>query len=116
MNSEIKYLIYKTPQEVVSVNAVVKGETIWLTQKAMAELFNCSTDNISLHLKNIFAEGKLEKIQLPRKSRQLHNVIRQTQNDVTISKMETVHPFSWLIYIIFRHNLLNLKPILFKHQ
>ena len=90
MNSEIKYLIYKTPQEVVSVNAVVKGETIWLTQKAMAELFNCSTDNISLHLKNIFAEGKLEKIQLPRKSRQLHNVIRQTQNDVTISKMETV--------------------------
>ena len=61
MNSEIKYLIYNTPQEVVSVNAVVKGETIWLTQKAMAELFNCSTDNISLHLKNIFAEGELDK-------------------------------------------------------
>ncbi len=80
MNSEIKYLIYNTPQEAVSV-----------------------------------AEGKLDKIQLPRKSRQLQ-LIRQTQNDVTISKMETVHPFSWLIYIIFRHNLLNLKPILFKHQ
>ena len=61
MNSEIKYLIYKTPQEVVSVNAVVKGETIWLTQKAMAELFDCSTDNISLHLKNIFAEGELDR-------------------------------------------------------
>ena len=61
MNSEIKYLIYNTPQEAVSVNAVVKGETIWLTQKAMAELFNCSTDNISLHLKNIFAEGELDK-------------------------------------------------------
>lgn len=61
MNSEIKYLIYNTPQEAVSVNAVVKGETIWVTQKAMAELFNCSTDNISLHLKNIFAEGELDK-------------------------------------------------------
>lgn len=61
MNSEIKYLIYNTPQEAVSVNALVKGETIWLTQKAMAELFNCSTDNISLHLKNIFAEGELDK-------------------------------------------------------
>ncbi len=61
MNSEIKYLIYNTPQEAVSVNAVVKGETIWLTQKAMAELFNCSTDNISLHLKNIFAEGELDR-------------------------------------------------------
>ena len=61
MNSEIKYLIYNTPQEAVSVNAVVKGETIWLTQKAMAELFDCSTDNISLHLKNIFAEGELDR-------------------------------------------------------
>ena len=61
MNSEIKYLIYNTPQEAVSVNAVVKGETIWLTQKAMAELFDCSSDNISLHLKNIFAEGELDR-------------------------------------------------------
>ena len=61
MNSEIKYLIYNTQQEAVSVKAVVKGETIWLTQKAMAELFDCSTDNISLHLKNIFAEGELDK-------------------------------------------------------
>lgn len=61
MNSEIKYLIYNTPQEAVSVKAVVKGESIWLTQKAMAELFDCSTDNISLHLKNIFAEGELDR-------------------------------------------------------
>lgn len=77
MNSEIKYLIYNTPQEAVSVNAVVKGETIWLTQKAMAELFDCSTDNISLHLKNIFAEGELlTKIQLPRKSRQLQLMVK----------------------------------------
>ena len=61
MNNEIKYLIYNTPQEAVTISAVVKGETIWLTQKAMAELFDCSTDNISLHLKNIFAEGELDK-------------------------------------------------------
>ena len=61
MNSEIRYLIYNTQQEAVSVKAVVKGETIWLTQKAMAELFDCSTDNISLHLKNIFAEGELDR-------------------------------------------------------
>ena len=61
MNNEIKYLIYNTPQEAVTISAVVKGETIWLTQKAMAELFDCSTDNISLHLKNIFAEGELDR-------------------------------------------------------
>ena len=55
------FLIYSSADEEVSVNALVKDETIWLTQKAMAELFGCSTDNISLHLKNIFAEGELEK-------------------------------------------------------
>ena len=38
-----------------------KDETIWAMQKAMATLFDCSTDNIGLHLKNIFASGELEK-------------------------------------------------------
>lgn len=54
-----EFLMYSSADEEVSVNALVKDETIWLTQKAMAELFGCSTDNISLHLKNIFAEGEL---------------------------------------------------------
>lgn len=56
-----EFLLYNSVDEEVSVNALVKDETIWLTQKAMAELFGCSTDNISLHLKNIFADGELEK-------------------------------------------------------
>lgn len=53
-----EFLLYSSADEEVSVNALVKDETIWLTQKAMAELFGCSTDNISLHLKNIFADGE----------------------------------------------------------
>jgi len=61
MNKELDFLIYNTPEENVSINAVVKDETIWLTQKAMAELFECSADNISLHLKNIFADGELNE-------------------------------------------------------
>lgn len=56
-----EFLMYSSADEEVSVNALVKDETIWLTQKAMSELFGCSTDNISLHLKNIFADGELEK-------------------------------------------------------
>ena len=40
---------------------VYKDETIWATQKAMATLFDCSTDNVGLHLKNIFASGELIK-------------------------------------------------------
>lgn len=61
MDKELNFLIYNTPDEDVSIRAAVKDESIWLTQKAMAELFGCSTDNISLHLKNIFSEGELDK-------------------------------------------------------
>lgn len=59
MNKELKFLIYNTPDEDISINATVKDETIWLTQKAMAELFAVQTPAISKHLKNIFQEGEL---------------------------------------------------------
>ena len=61
MEKELNFLLYNTPDEDVSIQAVVKDESIWLTQKTMAELFGCSTDNISLHLKNIFLDGELDK-------------------------------------------------------
>lgn len=43
-------------------------ETVWCTQKAMAALFDCSTDNIGLHLKNIFASGELVKESVTEKN------------------------------------------------
>ncbi|MDD3278913.1 MAG: virulence RhuM family protein [Lachnospiraceae bacterium] len=61
MDKELKYLIYSTPDEDIAVNAVIKDETIWLTQKAMAELFDVGIPAISKHLKNIFEEGELEE-------------------------------------------------------
>ena len=60
-SKEFRFLMYRSEQDDVAVDAVVKDETIWLTQKGMAELFGCSSDNISLHLKNIFAEGELRE-------------------------------------------------------
>ena len=45
-----------------------KDETIWATQKAMAQLFDCSSDNIGLHLKNIFASGELVKDSVTEKN------------------------------------------------
>lgn len=53
--------MYRTADEDISVNALIRDETIWLTQKAMAELFDCTNDNISLHLKNIFSVGELDE-------------------------------------------------------
>jgi hypothetical protein len=61
MSKELQFLMYNTPEENISVNVIIKNETIWLTQKAMAELFDCTTDNISLHLKNIYADGELNE-------------------------------------------------------
>lgn len=71
MANEFSFLLYQAEQEDVSVNALIKDETIWLTQKAMAELFGVDTPAISKHLSNIYADGELTQ-------------------DATISKMETV--------------------------
>lgn len=61
MNREFQFLIYRSAEEDASVNAVIKGETIWLTQKSMAELFGVQTPAISKHLQNIFKESELDE-------------------------------------------------------
>ncbi|EHR31840.1 hypothetical protein HMPREF9709_01796 [Helcococcus kunzii ATCC 51366] len=55
-----KIILYQEDDRNISVDVKYSEETFWLTQKSMAELFDCSTDNISLHLKNIFKDGELE--------------------------------------------------------
>ncbi len=61
MNSEIQFLLYNLPNEDGKVQVVIKDETIWCTQKAMAQLFGVGVPAISKHLKNIFEEGELQK-------------------------------------------------------
>lgn len=61
MNSEIQFLLYSLPDEEGKVQVIVKDETIWCTQKAMAQLFGVGVPAISKHLKNIFQEGELQK-------------------------------------------------------
>ena len=70
---EFQFLVYKAEQDDVTVNALIQNETIWLTQKAMAELFGVGVPAISKHLKNIFEDGELKE-------------------EVVISKMETTTP------------------------
>ena len=54
------FLLYTGSDGKVNVEVFLKDETVWLTQKAMAELFGCTPDNISLHLKNIYKEKELD--------------------------------------------------------
>ena len=70
MANAIQFLLYHMPEEEGKVQVVVKDDTIWCTQKAMAQLFGVGVPAISKHLKNIFEEGEL-------------------QMDSVISKMET---------------------------
>lgn len=69
--NEIQFILYQLPDEEGKVQVVIKDETIWATQKAMAQLFDVNIPAISKHLKNIFDEGELSP-------------------DATISKMEIV--------------------------
>jgi hypothetical protein len=55
------FLLYQTDNDKVEVKVYLHGETIWLTQQLLAELFDTSKQNISQHLKRIFAEGELEE-------------------------------------------------------
>lgn len=58
-NSTAEFLTFLAENKEDGVQVVYKDESIWATQSAMAELFDCSTDNIGLHVKNIYAEGEL---------------------------------------------------------
>jgi hypothetical protein len=57
---ESNIILYSNENEKVSINVTFLNDTFWLPQKGIAELFGCSTDNVSLHLKNIFTDGELE--------------------------------------------------------
>ena len=59
MSNEIQFLLYNMPDADGKVQVVIKGETLWCTQKAMAQLFGVGVPAISKHLKNIFEEGEL---------------------------------------------------------
>ena len=71
MSNEIQFLLYSLPDEKGKVQVVIKDETIWCTQKAMAQLFGVDKSGISRHISNIFKEGEL-------------------QQDTTVAKIATV--------------------------
>jgi len=70
-NSEIK--IYKTPDGKTSIEVKLEKETVWLSQKQMAELFDKDSDTIGLHLRNIYKSGELDEISTTEK----YSVVRQ---------------------------------------
>lgn len=92
-NSTAEFLIFQIEGKEQGVEVFYKNKTVWCTQKAMGILFDCSTDNIGLHLKNIYESGELkeeataEKISVVRRegNRDVNRVIQFYNLDAVIS-------------------------------
>ena len=86
MTNEIQFILYQLPDEEGRVQVVIKDETIWATQKAMAQLFGVGVPAISKHLAHIFEEGELNK-------------------DATVSKMEITTQHGAIVFTMPLQNL-----------
>ena len=91
--------IYETEDGKARIEVRFEHENVWLTQKLMAELFDCSTDNISFHLKNIFAEG-----ELVRRSTTEESSVVQKEGDREVNRKITYYSLEAIIAVGYRVN------------
>ena len=86
-------IIYQPNTDQPAIDVQIEGETVWLSQRQMSVLFNTSSDNVGLHLKNIYAEGELleeattEDFSVVRQegTRQVRRSVRHYNLDAIIS-------------------------------
>ena len=101
LSRQLEFLVYTTPTEDVHVNALIKDETIWLNQKAMASLFDCSTDNIGLHIKNIFLSGELKEAATTEEIS-----VVQKEGNRNVNRRQTFYNLDVIISVGYRVNSL----------
>lgn len=99
MKNEFQFLIYNTIDETVSINAIIKDDTIWLTQRAMADLFAVHTQAITKHLNNIYEEGELQKETTCSKMEQV-----QTEGNRRVKRQLTFYNLDAIISVGYRIN------------
>ncbi|MBQ7307142.1 MAG: virulence RhuM family protein, partial [Clostridia bacterium] len=96
---EIQFLMYQINNEKVNVKAILKDETIWLTQKGMAELFDVSIPTINEHLKNIYESKELDKESTIRNFR-----IVQTEGNRQVARDIDFYNLDAIISVGYRVN------------
>ena len=99
MNKQIHYVLYHSDETDVSVNAVIQNDSIWVTQKAMADLFAVNTPAISKHLKNIYEEGELREESTVSKME-----IVQTEGDRQVKRNVDFYNLDAIISVGYRVN------------
>lgn len=91
-------LLYKLEDGAIKVDVVLKDEEIWLTQKAMAELFDTTTANINIHIKNIYEANELEENRTFKKS-----LIVQKEGDREIKREFLFYNLDVIIAVRISH-------------
>ncbi len=104
MSNEIQFLLYTMPEAEGKVQVVIKEETLWCTQKAMAQLFGVGVPAISKHLKNIFEEGELSA----------DSVISKMETTATDGKQYTTSFYSLDSIIAVGYRVSSLKATRFR--
>ena len=91
MNNELQFLLYRSEDEDIAVNAVVKDETIWLTQKAMGELFDVESHTVNYHLREIYKIGELKEEATTRKFRAVQQEgNRQVERELQFYNLDAI--------------------------
>lgn len=101
MKKENKIIIYNTEDGKSEIEVNLEGETVWLSQKQMAELFDCTTENIILHLKNVFNEG-----ELPEKATAKESLVVQKEGNRTVNRKIKLYNLDAVISVGYRINSL----------
>ena len=91
--------VYQTPDGKINIEVLYANENIWLPQKRMAELFGCSADNISLHLKNIYKENELDELS----TAEVFSVV-QVEGKREVTRSVTCYSLEAIIAVGYRVN------------
>lgn len=99
MAKEIQFVLYNLPDNSGKVQAYVEDETLWLTQKAMAQLFDVSVSAVNQHLKNIYESGELTADATIKK-----NLIVQQEGNRQVKREQTFYSLDAIISVGYRVN------------
>ena len=91
MDKQFNFLMYQAADEEISVNALIKDDSIWLTQKAMGELFDVESHTINYHLKEIYKTNELEEVATTRKIRAVQQEgLRQVERELLFYNLDAI--------------------------
>lgn len=97
MQNETSILIYQTEDGDTKIDVRLENETVWMTQKAIAELYQKSVNTINEHIKNIYAESELQELATIRKNR-----IVQTEGKRDVEREVSVYNLEMILSIGYR--------------